>query len=170
LFDYVPPVEYPAEFDLTLNNGRLLEQFHEGNLTGKSEGINKKLPQVFVEVSPELAKERGVENGSLVRLVSPYGSIKLAALITDRVRGMEVYVPMHSASHENAVNLLTGNGFDVVTNTPAYKQTKVRMEVISVKGAIPLPKTNPRYKKRHPQNGVEANRKWNRPGYVSLVD
>jgi formate dehydrogenase major subunit len=170
LFDYVPPVEYPAEFDLTLNNGRLLEQFHEGNLTSKSAGINKKLPQVFVEVSPELAKERGVEDGTLVRLLSPYGQIKLRAHITDRVHEKEVYVPMHSASHENAVNLLTGNGFDVVTHTPAYKQTKVRMEVLQDIGENPLPRTNPRYKKRHPQNGVEVGRKWDRPGYVSLVD
>ncbi|MCI2255285.1 formate dehydrogenase subunit alpha [Domibacillus sp. PGB-M46] len=170
LFDYVPPVEYPAEFDLTLNNGRLLEQFHEGNMTNKSNGMNKKLPTVFVEVSPELAKGRGVESGSLVRLVSPYGSIKLNALVTDRVQGMEVYVPMHSTSHENAVNLLTGNGFDIITHTPAYKQTKVRMEVLSVSGENPLPKTSPRTKERHPQNGVEVERKWKRPGYVSLVD
>ncbi|WP_046176184.1 formate dehydrogenase subunit alpha [Domibacillus indicus] len=170
LLDYVPPVEYPEEFDLTLNNGRLLEQFHEGNMTNKSNGMNKKLPKVFVEVSPELAKERGVESGSLVRLLSPYGSIKLNVLVTDRVQGTEVYVPMHSVSHENAVNLLTGNGFDVVTHTPAYKQTKVRMEVLSVTGENPLPKTSPRNKKRHPQNGVEAERKWKRPGYVSLVD
>ncbi|MEM1504928.1 formate dehydrogenase subunit alpha [Domibacillus sp. 8LH] len=170
LFDYVPPVEYPAEFDLTLNNGRLLEQFHEGNMTNKSNGMNKKLPTVFVEVSPELAKGRGVESGSLVRLVSPYGSIKLNVLVTDRVQGMEVYVPMHSTSHENAVNLLTGNGFDIITHTPAYKQTKVRMEVLSVTGENPLPKTSPRNKKRYPQNGVEVERKWKRPGYVSLVD
>ena len=170
LLDYVPPVEYPAEFDLTLNNGRLLEQFHEGNMTNKSSGMNKKLPSVFVEVSPELAKERGVKSGSLVRLLSPYGSIKLNVLVTDRVQGTEVYVPMHSTSHENAVNLLTGNGFDIVTHTPAYKQTKVRMEVLSVNGENPLPKTSPRNKKRHPQNGVEVDRKWKRPGYVSLVD
>lgn len=170
LFEYVPPVEYPAEFDLTLNNGRLLEQFHEGNLTTKSEGINKKLPQVFVEVSPELARDRGVKDGSLVRLSSPYGSIKLNALVTDRVRGKDVYVPMHSTNHETAVNLLTGNGFDVITHTPAYKQTKVRMEVIREDGQIPLPKTSPRNKKRHPQNGVEVQRKWQRPDYVSLVD
>ncbi|MFC3884884.1 formate dehydrogenase subunit alpha [Bacillus songklensis] len=170
LFEYVPPVEYPAEFDLTLNNGRLLEQFHEGNLTTKSDGINKKLPQVFVEISPELARERGVKDGSLVRLSSPYGSIKLNALITDRVHGKDIYVPMHSTSHETAVNLLTGNGFDVVTHTPAYKQTKVRMEVIREDGQIPLPKTSPRNKKRHPQNGVEVQRKWQRPDYVSLVD
>ncbi|MEW4370787.1 formate dehydrogenase subunit alpha [Paenibacillus kandeliae] len=170
LVDYVPPVEYPAEFDLTLNNGRLLEHFHEGNMTNKSKGINRKLPEVFVEVSPELAEARGIESGTLVRLESPYGAIKLRAVITDRVRGQEIYVPMHSVSHETAVNLLTGSAVDVRTHTPAYKQTKVRMQILNVKGVNPLPEINPRYKKRHPQNGVEVQRKWDRPDFVPLVD
>jgi formate dehydrogenase major subunit len=77
---------------------------------------------------------------------------------------------MHSVSHENAVNLLTGNTLDVRTNTPAFKQMKVRMQVLEVQGATPLPLTNPRYKKRHPQNGVEVYRKWNRPDYAPLID
>ena len=47
-----------AEFDLHLNNGRLLEHFHEGNLTYRTEGIREKTPDTFVEVSPELAAER----------------------------------------------------------------------------------------------------------------
>lgn len=170
LFEYVPPKEYPVEFDLTLNNGRLLEQFHEGNMTTKSAGIQLKLPKVFVEVSPELAEERGINNGSLVRLESPYGAVKLRVLVTDRVQGTEIYVPMHSTSHDGAVNLLTGGAFDVVTRTPAYKQAKVRMQILEVDGQNPLPRINPRYKKRHPQNGVEVDRKWNRPGYVDLVD
>ncbi|MDN4618888.1 formate dehydrogenase subunit alpha [Paenibacillus sp. PsM32] len=170
LVQYVPAAEFPAEFDLVLNNGRLLEHFHEGNMTNKSNGINRKLPEVFVEVSPELAVERGVEDGTLVRLESPYGAIKLRAVVTDRVRGNEIYVPMHSTSHETAVNLLTGSAVDVRTHTPAYKQAKVRMMVLNVKGVNPLPSSNPRNKKRHPQNGVEVQRKWNRDDYVSLVD
>ncbi|KHF34913.1 putative formate dehydrogenase [Paenibacillus sp. P1XP2] len=139
-------------------------------MTNKSHGINAKLPEVFVEISPELAAQRGVESGSLVRLESPYGAIKLKALVTDRVHRNEVYVPMHSTSHETAVNLLTGGAVDVRTHTPAYKQTRVRMQILNVKGASPLPLSNPRNKKRHPQNGVEVHRKWSRPDYVSLVD
>ena len=38
----------------------MLEHFHEGNMTNKSNGIQSKVPDVFVEVSPELAKEREV--------------------------------------------------------------------------------------------------------------
>ncbi|PEE44883.1 formate dehydrogenase subunit alpha [Bacillus pseudomycoides] len=168
--DWVRPAEFPEEYDLHINNGRMLEHFHEGNMTNKSNGIQAKVPGVFVEVSPKLAQERGVKTGSLVRLVSPFGALKLRALVTDRVKENELYLPMNSTDNESAINFLTGPAVDQRTNTPAYKQTKVRMEVLQVEGENPMPKTNPRNKKRHPQNGIEVNRKWARPGYVHLTD
>ncbi|SFI61360.1 formate dehydrogenase major subunit [Thermoflavimicrobium dichotomicum] len=170
LVEFVPPVEYPQEFDLVVNNGRILEHFHEGNLTYKSKGIKYKVPEVFVEISPELACERNVKDGSLVRLISPYGAIKLRAVVTNRVQGKELFVPMNSASHENAINVLTGNAVDVRTQTPAYKQTRVRMEVLEVEGKNPLPKYNPRYAKRNPQMGVQVERKWARNDYEPIAD
>lgn len=170
LSDWVPPVEFPEEYDLHINNGRLLEHFHEGNLTNRSKGIRSKVPDVFVEVSPELAKERGIKDGSIVRLVSPFGALKLPALVTDRVKGNELFLPMNSTSKESAINFLTGTAVDGRTHTPAYKQAKVRLEVLDVDGKSPLPKTNPRYKKRHPQNGVEVYRKWKRRDFVQLTD
>ncbi|KMY53311.1 oxidoreductase [Bacillus sp. FJAT-27231] len=169
LSDWVPPVEFPEEFDLHINNGRMLEHFHEGNMTNKSRGIQAKVPDIFVEVSPELAEERGIQDGALVRLVSPYGALKLPALVTSRVKANELFLPMNSVDKESAINFLTGPAVDQRTNTPAYKQTKVRMEILTTQGERPLPKANPRNKKRHPQNGVEVQRKWKRSGYVHLT-
>lgn len=169
LMQYIPPVRFGEEFDLILNNGRLLEHFHEGNLTNKSKGLLYKLPEVFVEVSPELAAERGIKEGALVRLTSPYGAIKLRTTITDRVQGNELYVPMHSVSHENAVNLLTGSAGDIHTNTPAYKQTQVRMELLKNGGGSPLPVFNPRNAIRTPQMGAEVFRKWERDDYQPIA-
>src|SRR3979411_2814877 len=51
------PEQPDAEFDLHLNTGRLLEHFHEGNLTYRSPGIREKVPDTWVEVSPERAAE-----------------------------------------------------------------------------------------------------------------
>nr|WP_188696626.1 formate dehydrogenase subunit alpha [Pullulanibacillus camelliae] len=169
LSDWVEPYSFAEEFDLHINNGRMLEHFHEGNLTNKSKGIQAKVPEIFVEVSPELAEERGLEDGALVRLISPFGAVKLNALVTDRVQKNELFLPMNSVNKESAINFLTGPIYDSRTNTPAYKQTKVRMEVLSNKGKTPLPKTNPRDKKRHPQNGVEVERKWHRSDYIHLT-
>src|SRR5213079_433197 len=90
-----PSLRPDTEFDLRLNNGRLLEHFHEGNLTYRSEGIRSRTPDTFVEISPELAGERGIQDGTWVQLTSRYGQVRVRALITDRVRGKDLYMPMN---------------------------------------------------------------------------
>jgi formate dehydrogenase major subunit len=157
------PDQPDAEFDLHLNNGRLLEHFHEGNLTYRSEGIRQKTPDTFVEVSPELAVERGIESGTWVQLTSRYGQVRVRALVTDRVDGKEMYMPMNSS--ESPVNRLTSSHTDPVTHTPAYKETSVSMRVLAQVGENPLPRINHRYGHRTPQRGVEVERKWQRADY-----
>ena len=152
-----------AEFDLHLNNGRILEHFHEGNLTYRTEGIREKVPDVFVEVSPELAEGRGIQSGTWVQLISRYGQVRVRALVTDRVQGRELYMPMNSL--ESPVNRLTSSHTDPATNTPAYKEASVRMKVLPEVGESPLPRINSRFGHPTPQNGVEVERKWKRPDY-----
>jgi formate dehydrogenase major subunit len=163
LFWTEPPEQPDAEFDLHVNNGRLLEHFHEGNLTYRVEGIREKTPDTFVEVSPELAEERGIESGTWVELASRYGQVRVRALVTDRVKGKELYMPMNSTARP--VNVLTSSFTDPVTNTPAYKEASVRMRVLPEIGESPLPRINPRFGRPTPQRGVEVERKWQRPDY-----
>jgi formate dehydrogenase major subunit len=163
---YSRPTDLPdGEFDLHLNNGRLLEHFHEGNLTYRSEGIREKTPDTFVEISPELAAERGIQSGRWVQLVSRYGQVRVRAVVTDRVRGKEMYMPMNSV--ESPVNRLTSSHTDTVTHTPAYKETSVRLHVLAEQGENPLPRINHRYGRPTPQKGVEVERKWQRSDYKS---
>jgi formate dehydrogenase major subunit len=155
-----PPNE---EFDLHLNNGRLLEHFHEGNLTYRSHGIREKVPDTFLEISPELAKERGVRSGTWVQLISRYGELRVRALVTQRVTGKQVYMPMNSSA--SPVNLLTSSHTDTVTHTPAYKEASVRMVVLDDVGESPLPRVNSRFGHPTPQKGVEVQHKWKRIDY-----
>ncbi|AWN22781.1 formate dehydrogenase subunit alpha [Deinococcus irradiatisoli] len=155
-----------VDYDLHLNSGRMLEHFHEGNMTFHVPGIAAQVPDSFVEVSPELAAERGLKDGSLVRLVSPHGAVRLRTIITDRVHGKALYVPLNVRDAADAVNRLTGINKDAITNTPAYKDTAVRMEVLGEDGPTPLPKSNHRYHRPTPQAGVEVQRKWARPDYA----
>src|SRR5699024_5696199 len=46
-FDY----DTSDKYDLHVNNGRVLEYFHEGNMTYKSPGLKDKLPTTFLEVA-----------------------------------------------------------------------------------------------------------------------
>jgi formate dehydrogenase major subunit len=158
------PVEKAnAQFDLHLNNGRLLEHFHEGNLTYRVKGIREKTPDTFVEISPELAQKRGVQSGTWLLLTSRYGQVRVRALVTDRVSGQELYMPMNST--ESPVNRLTSSITDPATHTPAYKETSVHMEILPEIGESPLPRVNHRFGHPTPQHGVEVERKWKRPDY-----
>jgi formate dehydrogenase major subunit len=158
------PADKPdEEFDLHLNNGNLLEHFHEGNLTYRIPGIRLQTPDVFVEVSPELAQERDIASGAQVELTSRYGQVVVRVVVSDRVHGKQIFMPMNSIT--SAVNRLIGSHTDPITHTPAYKEAAVRMRVISPTGDNPLPKTNPRNGHRTPQAGVEVERKWLRNDY-----
>ena len=158
-----PSSQQDAEYDLHLNNGRLLEHFHEGNMTYRTAGIKAKTPCTFVEVSPELATERGIVDGSWVQLTSPYGKVRAQAVVTTRVQGKELYMPMNSV--EEPVNRLTSSYTDKVTHTPAYKETSVHLKLLGENGHNPLPRTNSRFGHPTPQKGVEVERKWKRQDY-----
>ncbi|MGH9397308.1 MAG: formate dehydrogenase subunit alpha [Terriglobia bacterium] len=157
------PEQPDAEFDLHLNNGRLLEHFHEGNMTYRNDGFHEKTPDTFVEVSPELAQERGIVSGTWVQIVSRYGQVRVRALVTNRVKGRELYMPMNSV--EQPVNKLTSSHTDAATHTPAYKETSIRLKVLPEIGENPLPRTNSRWGHPTPQRGVEVERKWKRNDY-----
>jgi len=152
-----------SEYDLHLNNGRMLEHFEAGNMTYRVPGIVLKAPDTFLEVSPELAKERGLESGRWVKVMSRDGEIPLRILVTDRVSGNQVYAPLNSKEHP--INTLTSNNVDTATHTPAYKETPVKIELLPKIGRPPLPHTNHRFHTATPQNGVEVERKWARADY-----
>lgn len=158
------------EYDLHLNNGRLLEHFHEGNMTYRSKGITHKVPDPWLEVSPELAKERGIETGATVRLESPYGEVTVKVLVSDRVKGDELYLTMNSVDDMKAVNKLTSSYHDRITHTPNYKEMNVKMEIIEATGDSPLPRENHRFRNPQPHIGVEVEKKWNRPDFIPIPE
>ena len=163
----IAPLATTEAFDLYLNNGRMLEHFHWGNLTARSPGLAEKVPEMFVEVSPELAAARDLRDGDTVRLTSPSGSVRTKVLVTDRVSGNVLFLPEHDRG-DAAVNRLSTDRVDPTARTPAYKEIPVRMEKIesSPVPTPPLPRTNPRFAQRNPRPGVEVERKWARPDYV----
>ena len=162
--EWIEPAEkQDATFDLHLNNGRVLEHFEVGNQTYLVEGLKAITPDTFLEISPELAAERGVVDGTLVELSSTDGCLQVRALVTDRVRGKQLYMGMNTT--EYPVNRLTGPRVDRATHTPAYKELAVSLKVLRQE-APPLPPTNFRFGHPTPQKGVEVERKWRRKDYV----
>jgi formate dehydrogenase major subunit len=123
-------------------------------------------PTTFLEISPELAAERGITTGRHVQLMSPYGVARVQVVVTDRVQGKQLYMPINSVIEP--VNRLTSSHTDRNTHTPAYKETTVLMTLLPDGGKddkSPIPRNNFRNGHRTPQSGVEIERKWARPDY-----
>jgi formate dehydrogenase major subunit len=161
-----PPLEEADdEYDLMVDNGRMLEQFQGMNQTGRGPRIWREAPNWFVEVSPELAAERGIVDGAWVRLTSRRGSAEMIALVTDRVRGNTLFLPIHQG--KPGVNEMTGEHHDPDVNTPAYKELAVKLECLPrPNGGAPLPGNNYRNHTRTPNAGIDAQVKWARDDYV----
>jgi formate dehydrogenase major subunit len=168
--EWTEPFHPGEEFDLHFNNGRLLEHFHEGNMTYRNAGITHKVPNPWLEVSPDLAKERGIKDGALVKLSSPYGVVEVRVLVTDHVKGKELYMTMNSVKELSAINNLTSSYHDKITHTPNYKEMAVKMEVLESEGESPLPRANYRFGNRQPQVGVKVEEKWKRSDYIPIPE
>jgi len=163
-FEYIPPSEETSDtYDLHLNNGRLLEHFEQGSMTYRTAGIKEITPNSFIEVSPELAAERGITSGRHVQITSPYGRVRVQVVVSDRVQGKQLYMSLNSV--DEPVNKLTSSHTDRVVHTPAFKETAVSMTVLPEQGDNPLPRRNFRYGTRTPTSGVEIERKWARADY-----
>ncbi len=162
--EYLPPSEETSSvYDLHLNNGRLLEHFEQGSMTYRTAGIRDMTPGTWLEVSPELAAERGVTTGRFVRVTSPHGNVRVQVLVSDRVKGKQLYMPLNSTVEP--VNKVTSSFTDRTTHTPAFKETAVSMTLLPEQGDSPLPRRNFRYGIRTPQPGIEIERKWARSDY-----
>lgn len=169
---WIAPLAPDPEFDLYLNNGRMLELFHWGNLTGRDAGITAKVPEVYLEVSPELARERDLGDGDRVRVRSAQGALRARVVVTDRVEGKVMWIGIHQRG-TNSVNQLTGDARDPTTRTAAYKELLVAIEKLPREGGrtgSPLTAGNPRRYRGVPQRGVQAAEKWKRADYRPVVD
>src|SRR6185312_16031620 len=103
------------DFPLVLNTGRLQHQWHTMTKTGRVDKLNKLNPGPFVEVNPEDAAALGIIEGGRVELTSRRGRAVLPAVVTDRVRPGDCFVPFHwndAHGDDLTINALTNDAVD----------------------------------------------------------
>ena len=101
-------------------------QWHTQTRTGKSDILAKLHPDsLYVDVNPDDAKELGIKNNSVIRILSRRGDIKARAVITPNVQKGQLFAPMHYSS----VNKLLGAAFDPYSRQPAYKSCAVAIVI-----------------------------------------
>ena len=117
--------------DLVLNTGRVRDHWHTMTRTARSERLSSHLAEPFCEISPMDARARGIVDASLVRVTNDLGEIIVRALITDRVREGEVFVPIHWTDQVSAnarVDKLIPANPDPFSGQPASKSARIALE------------------------------------------
>lgn len=127
IISYRDPAEVIDEaFPIWLTTGRRLESYHSRTQTGRSSGIDYLLNEEALEMSPVDAKNLNFEDGELVKMASRRGEIQIKVRITDRSPQGTVFTSFSFASVP--VNILTGGGYDPITDTAELKVCPVRIE------------------------------------------
>ncbi len=79
-----------ARFPYVLTTYRLTEHHTAGGMTRTLSHLAELQPELFCEISPELAANLGIEHGSWVTITSPRAILSCRALITRRMRPLWV--------------------------------------------------------------------------------
>ena len=135
------------DFPYVATTYRLVEHFHFWTKHAKRNAVMQ--PEAFAEISEELAKEKGIKNGSWVRVWSNRGSVKCKAVVTKRIPALKidgkmvhtVGLPFHfgfvgETKKNIGANALTPYVGDANTNTPEFKAFLVDIEPL--KGPAPV--------------------------------
>jgi formate dehydrogenase major subunit len=122
----------PKDFPYAATSYRLTEHFHYWTKHSDLNAITQ--PQQFVEIGEELAKEKGISNGDMVKVRSNRGEIQAVACVTKRIKVLDcngtkvhtVGIPNHwgftgVARMGYLANTLTPFVGDANTQTPEYK-------------------------------------------------
>ncbi|MFO7285393.1 MAG: molybdopterin dinucleotide binding domain-containing protein, partial [Gammaproteobacteria bacterium] len=128
-----------AEFPHVATTYRLTEHFHFWTKHVRLNAIMQ--PEQFVEIGEELAAELGVAAGDRVRVISNRGWITAVAVVTKRIKSLDidgrrvhtVGIPIHwgftgLARPGFLANTLTPFVGDANVQTPEFKSFLVRVE------------------------------------------
>ncbi len=130
-------------FPLIMTSGRLVEYEGGGEETRSNPWLAELQQNMFVEINPKAANDRGIKHGDQVRVMTPTGAkIQVQALVTRRVGEDTVFLPFHFSGHwegkdllqyypegaapvvrGEAVNTATTYGYDSVTMMQETKTT-----------------------------------------------
>ena len=146
--------EVVKSFPLIMTSGRLTEYEGGGEETRSNRWLAELQQEMFVEINPRTANDRGIRDGEFVWVKTPpmaavpdFKGLKVRALVTERVDANTVFLPFHFsgrwggvdlAQHYpegampivrgEAVNTATTYGYDSVTMMQETKTTVCQVE------------------------------------------
>jgi len=128
------------KYPIVLTTYCMTEHWCSGSETRNGPALLEAEPQQYVEMSPQLAAERGIKNGDVVDVVSMRGKVQAVAMVTVRIKpfqvmgktvhlvGMPFAFGWTKPKCGDAVNRLTTSVGDPNTTIPEYKACLVNLK------------------------------------------
>ncbi|MFJ1299169.1 formate dehydrogenase subunit alpha [Pseudomonadota bacterium AL_CKDN230030165-1A_HGKHYDSX7] len=136
------------KFPIILTSGRLVEYEGGGEETRSNPWLAELQQEMFVEINPKAAADRGIRNGDRCWVHTPTGArLNVQALVTERVGVDTAFMPFHFSGHwqgkdmlahypegaapivrGEAINTGTTYGYDSVTMMQETKTTICNIE------------------------------------------
>ena len=122
-----------ADFPYVGTTYRVTEHWQAGAMTRSIPWLGELMPYMFIEISHELAEAKGIKSGDQVIVTTPRGSVTASAVVTWRIKPMQVAgqtvhqvgVPWHwgyaGLFTGDSGNSLTPHVGDVNTRIPEFK-------------------------------------------------
>ncbi len=121
---------------LTLNTGRVRDQWHTMTRTAESERLNRHRSEPFVEVHPQDAAVFGLVNGEIAELHNRHGKVWLRVRIEPNQRRGSLFVPIHWSDRFAAratVDVLVTAATDPHSGQPELKHASVAVRPLATR-------------------------------------
>jgi formate dehydrogenase major subunit len=123
----------PDQYPIVATTYRVVEHWQAGQMTRNQPWLVELQPEMFVEISEELAAVKGITNGGKVIVETARGSVSAVAIVTKRFKPFQlngktvhqVGMPWHwgymGLSTGDSANILTPHVGDANTMIPEFK-------------------------------------------------
>ncbi len=123
----IPPAEVPDEtYPMVLTTGRLLEHWHTGAMTRRSEILDTIEPEGVAHLHPKFLADLGITPGDFVEVETRRGRVRLKARADRDVTPNMVFIPFCFA--ESPANMLTNPQLDPFGKIPEFKYCAAKVE------------------------------------------
>ena len=125
--------EEAVEFSLTLNTGRVRDQWHTMTRTGRVPHLMTHVSGPSIALHPRDAALRGIADKGLARIESHHGAVVMRAVLDDGMRPGDVFAPIHwtdQFTSSGPIDRLVHAKTDPVSGQPDLKGTKVRVHAV----------------------------------------
>ncbi len=126
------PASHTCErYPLSLNSGRIRDQWHTMTRTGLSARLGAHLPEPYISVNPADAEYYGLTSGGIAALTNEWGYARIRVDISKKVAPGQLFMPIHwtgvMASAGRVCSLVSPDT-DAVSGQPEFKFTPVAIK------------------------------------------